>query len=631
MSGSPLDNRNTGELSALPGFLDRHICRGIVLEVKEDSIFSIPGTASDRAAGKCQRKERNEKEMKKKRNIEKTVKCAEETNITASFQDFGFDERLLKAIGELGWERPTFIQQNMIPLILENKNVTARARTGSGKTAAFMLPIIEKVIQLRNMSSNEKLYGPFALFISPTKELSKQAYILLNKLTSTFPFLNSMNFAELDAANEDIWLKEHPDMIVSTPGRLLHALNKLPDFCKNVRHVVLDEADLLLSYGYEAEMKRLRSFLPQQYQVIFTSATLNEDIGPIKNLFANGKVVVLRLKESQLPGLDQLTQYHICCQNDEERFAIFISLFKLKLIVGKSIIFVSNTNRCYQLGLFLQGFKIRSCILNAEMPVNSRCNVIKEFNDGKYYNIIASDIHDVIEEFSPNLAKNMFQKKNKNLKKKLPRHMDKESGVARGIDFHHVSNVINFDFPTSVDLYIHRVGRTARGWNKGTALSFAIPDERPYLEEIQKEINEQLGDNAIVPYEIRIKDLESFLLRTRDVLAACTRTVIREARLAEIRAEILRSKRLETYFAKNPREKSTLEHDRKLYTLSLHSPAIADVPNYIVPISLRGKAVDVERPKNNRKRHQRNEKERLTFNQKRFKRKQEDPLQSFSI
>lgn len=137
-------------------------------------------------------------------------------------------------------------------------------------------------------------------------------------------------------------------------------------------------------------------------------------------------------------------------------------------------------------------------------------------------------------------------------------------------------------------------------------MSFASPDERPYLEEVQEEINAQIGHRAITPYEIRIKELESFVLRTRvsnigavcffvevkpknkcvqekfqEVLAACTKSAIREARLAEIRAEVLRSKRLEAYFAKNPRERAVLEHDKKLFTVNVHSPAIADVPDYM--------------------------------------------------
>lgn len=148
------------------------------------------------------------------------------------------------------------------------------------------------------------------------------------------------------------------------------------------------------------------------------------------------------------------------------------------------------------------------------MPANCRCHVVQEFNEGKYQFIIASDMKDVIST-----QKEGDQKKKKKNKKKQGkdgvRAHDKESGVARGIDFHFVSNVINFDFPKSTDVYIHRVGRTARGFNKGTAISFATLDERERANEIQKELEDLLGENVILPYQIRMQDFEGFQLRAR--------------------------------------------------------------------------------------------------------------------
>lgn len=133
----------------------------------------------------------------------------------------------------------------------------------------------------------------------------------------------------------------------------------------------------------------------------------------------------------------------------------------------------------------------------------------------------------------------------------------------------------------TTDLYIHRVGRTARGFNRGTAISFISPNERPSFERVRDEINSRMGENTIAPYEVRISDFDGFLLRTREVLSAITKTVIREARLAEIKRELLASKRLDAYFAKNPREKAALENDKRLHGLRLHSTAIADVADYM--------------------------------------------------
>lgn len=170
----------------------------------------------------------------------------------------------------------------------------------------------------------------------------------MNDLIAPFPFLQAVNFAEMDEDNVAVMLNEVTDMIVSTPGRLVNAIQTKNKIFKNVRYVILDEADLLLSFGYKNEMELIKVALPKNYQSIFTSATLNEDMDDIKSLFLTGPSVSLKLKEGQLPNRDQLTQYHINCNSDEERFTILISLIKLKLVVGKTIIFVSTTDRCYK-------------------------------------------------------------------------------------------------------------------------------------------------------------------------------------------------------------------------------------------------------------------------------------------
>uniref|UniRef100_A0AC34R8I3 ATP-dependent RNA helicase n=1 Tax=Panagrolaimus sp. JU765 TaxID=591449 RepID=A0AC34R8I3_9BILA len=199
------------------------------------------------------------------------------------------------------------------------------------------------------------------------------------------------------------------------------------------------------------------------------------------------------------------------------------------------------------------------------MPANCRCHTVQQFNEGVYQFIIASDMKDIApdDKMKTDEKKKKTSKRKKKAAEKLgQREHDKESGVARGIDFHFVSNVINFDFPKSTDVYIHRVGRTARGFNKGTAISFATPMEKETADKVHKELEELIGKDTILPYHVRISDFEGFLLRTRDALSACSRAVIRETRLAEIKQEILRSKQLEAYFAKNPRERQILENDK---------------------------------------------------------------------
>ncbi|GMT32193.1 hypothetical protein PFISCL1PPCAC_23490, partial [Pristionchus fissidentatus] len=568
------------------------------------------------------------KKKKKKGRLEDIAEPRVETVYfdeapSKSFADFELDERILKGIGELGWSRPTEVQLSMIDLVQEGRNVMARARTGSGKTAAYVLPVLHRVVQVMSSGQSSIAAGPLAVFVAPSKELATQIHDLITTLLRPLPFLSVLNLSSLSEEEKDVWNNDSPQLVVCTPGKLSTMLQLRPSFLSGVRHIVLDEADLLLSFGYEQEMKFIRRNLPDHYQCILTSATLTDDMTTLKKMFMTGKAVTIKLKEGDLPDSSQLTQYQISCENDEQRFAILLSLFKLKLVVGKTIIFVNTVDRCYRLALFLQGFRLKSCILNAAMPANSRCHVIAQFNKGDYPIVIASDASNVhVDGWDGEEEETKEKKKDRN------RKMDKESGVARGIDFHQVSNVVNFDFPKNLESYIHRVGRTARGFNKGTALSFSIPSEQSLLEGVREEMTKQMGMDVLTPYEMRIKELDSFVLRAREAMAATTRSVVKEARLAEIRQEALRSAKLNGYFARNPRERDLLEKDKKLQQLSLRSPAIADVPDYIVPKALRG----IDYSSDLKKKKKRGTKHRhKSANQRKFEHKKADPLHSFSI
>ncbi|PIC49712.1 hypothetical protein B9Z55_008233 [Caenorhabditis nigoni] len=545
-----------------------------------------------------------------------------------TFADFGLDERILKSIGELGWEKCTQVQESLISLALENKNIMGRARTGSGKTGAFLIPLVQKLIT--ESKTNDGSVGPSAVVIAPTKELITQIYTLFVKLSQALPFLQAINLCDINEEESSVWLEDRSHVVVTTPGKLLRMCGLRPEYCSMVNYLVMDEADLLLSFGYEEEMIKIRSKLPPTYQCVLTSATLKDDMTTLKKLFMTGPVITIKLTEGDLPNSDQLTQYQLTCGSDEERFAILVAMFKLKLIVGRSILFVNSIDRCYKLMLILRVFGLKSCILNSAMPANSRCHVINQFNEGSYQIVIASDVSDAdgskLKEELKDATEESTEGKKK--EKKGGKKLDKESGVSRGIDFHHVSNVVNFDFPETTDAYIHRVGRTARGFNKGTALSFCTPQERPHLETIQEEINQQMGRKVLQPYEFRIKELDTFLLRTREALSKCTKGVIKKARLKEIRQELMRSANLQTFFAKNEREKLLMQTDCHPVMLKINSPAIADVTSYMVPEALRG--MDFSAPGNKNRRYNMGQKHRQKLKHK-FQKKGKDPLKTFKI
>ncbi|KAG9463901.1 hypothetical protein GDO78_020821 [Eleutherodactylus coqui] len=294
------------------------------------------------------------------------------------------------------------------------------------------------------------------------------------------------------------------------------------------------------------------------------SATFNEDVKALKELVLHNPVT-LKLEESQLPDSSQLTQYHIQCE-EEDKFLLLYTLLKLSLIRGKTLLFVNDVERSYRLKLFLEQFSIPSCVLNSELPVQSRCHIIGQFNKGFYDYIIASD-EQALSDSSVKGKKQAGKKK----VGKAEKGQDSEYGVSRGIDFQNVSTVLNFDFPLSVDSYIHRAGRTARANNPGVALTFVAHTELSLLKDVEEALGGGIG------------------LYDTDAMRSVTKQAIKEARLKEIKEELLNSEKLKTYFEDNPRDFNLLRHDRPLHP-AIVKPHLKNVPDYLIPSSLRSVA-----------------------------------------
>jgi ATP-dependent RNA helicase DDX56/DBP9 len=313
---------------------------------------------------------------------------------------------------------------------------------------------------------------------------------------------------------------------------------------------------------------------------------------------------------SGCPWLRLLTIFR--CAEDEKFLLVYV-IFKLKLIKGKCIIFVGDIDRCYRLKLFLEQFGTKSCILNSELPVNSRIHVVEEFNKNVYDIIIASDEHEVLgdedvpeaeeteetangekdpqtEKEASSESKKPSKKKRKVVKK------DKEYGVSRGIDFKNVACVLNFDLPTSSKSYTHRIGRTARAGQTGMALSFVVPaelyrkhkptsiksakDDEKVLAKIVK--HQVKKGKEVKPYNFDMKQVEAFRYRMGDALRAVTGIAIREARTRELRQELMKSEKLKRHFEENPGDLHHLRHDGELRPARVQSH-LKHVPDYLLP------------------------------------------------
>uniref|UniRef100_A0A669BQQ2 Probable ATP-dependent RNA helicase DDX56 n=1 Tax=Oreochromis niloticus TaxID=8128 RepID=A0A669BQQ2_ORENI len=469
------------------------------------------------------------------------------------FHEMGLDDRLLKAVADLGWSKPTLIQEKVIPLALDGKDLLARARTGSGKTASYGIPVIQRILASKQ---NVREQDVRALIVVPTKELGHQVQIMMRQLTAYCS--RDIRVADIsskvDLSTQRPILMEKPDVVVGTPSRVLAHLNAQNLVLRSsLEMLVVDEADLIFSFGFESDLKNLLCHLPNIYQSFLMSATFNEDVQTLKELLLHNPVI-LKLQGSQLPDSSQLQQYSIKCE-EEDKFLLVYTLLKLCLVKGKTLLFVGTVDRCYRLKLFLEQFGIPACVLNSELPVQSRCHIIAQFNQGFYDYIIATDEQSLTETAAE--PQTTAGKEKKKTQKKGGKAKDKEYGVSRGVDFQNVANVINFDFPKTVESYIHRVGRTARADNPGTALSFVSHTELGLLSEVEEALTGDETNSPLKPYEFKMEQIEGFRYRCR------------------------------TYFEDNPRDLQLLRHDKDLHP-AVVKPHLKNVPEYLIPEALKG-------------------------------------------
>ncbi|THH06556.1 hypothetical protein EW146_g9579, partial [Bondarzewia mesenterica] len=553
---------------------------------------------------------------------------------------------LLRALSDMGFVRPTLVQQKAIPLALENRDVLARARTGSGKTAAYCVPLVQKVLNAKaNLGAeDESGQATRALILVPTKELAEQVSTHLRGLVKYCESdVGLTNIASGTTSHlQRTLLSDKPDVVVGTPSKALALLKSKALSLSSMESLVIDEADLILSYGHDEDIRQIfnSGYLPKVFQSFLMSATMTEDVEKLKGLVLRSPAI-LRLEEDEDEAAN-LSQYSVRC-SEVDKFLLTYVILKLKLIKGKCILFVNDVDRCYRLKLFLEQFSIKSCVLNSELPLNSRYHVVQEFNKGVYDYIIATDESgkgeqdddddievEVAEEepeellstqrepASESQAENEAEadtdsrepepstsKKRKRAstppvpkpRKRKTRKPDAEYGVTRGIDFIDVACVLNFDLPASSRSYTHRVGRTARAGRTGMALSFIVPEaeygknkvvgcvrgterDETVWERIEKEQGAR-GSKA-KEYVFDMKQVEAFRYRMEDALRAVTRAAVKEARIKELKQEILNSDKLKAHFEDNPLDLEYLRHDKPLHPTRVQSH-MKHVPKYLLP------------------------------------------------
>ncbi|CCH58757.1 hypothetical protein TBLA_0A09740 [Henningerozyma blattae CBS 6284] len=558
---------------------------------------------------------------------------------SVSFESFQLDSRLLQAIKGSGFHNPTLIQSHAIPLALQEKrDIIAKAATGSGKTLAYVIPVIQTILNYKRTLENNQGTditdsSTLGIILVPTRELAQQVLDVIEKMilycSNDIKALNISK--DMPPSVLSTMLSESPEIIVSTPAKLntLLETNNNSLYLDNLQFLVIDEVDLVLTFGYQDDLKNITQYLPlkKNLQTFLMSATLNDDIQELKQQYCRSPAIIKFNDDQIAKDQSKLLQYYVTV-SEFDKFLLTYVIFKLNLIKGKTLIFVNNIDRGYRLKLVLEQFGIKSCILNNELPANSRQHIVEQFNKNVYRLLIATDdteyIKDeeeqdddepqndktkVVEESEvvekesdkesdkddDNSTQNEVKSK-KETKNNLKVKKDKEYGVSRGVDFQNIACVLNFDLPTTSKSYVHRIGRTARAGKSGTAISFVIPlkefgkhkasmcpttkrDEK-ILQRIIKQQN-KLG-LEIQPYAFDIKQIEGFRYRMEDGFRAVTQVAVREARIKELKQELLASDKLKRHFEENPQELNSLRHDKELHPARIQQH-LKRVPDYLLP------------------------------------------------
>ncbi len=365
------------------------------------------------------------------------------------FTSLNLSSPLLQALESAGYHTPTPIQQQAIPSILQHHDVLACAQTGTGKTAAFSLPIIE---QLLTVKADTGFQGPKALILAPTRELAIQIGENIAVYVSRTRIRHAVIFGGVSAVSQIAVLRKRPDILVATPGRLLDLLNQKVLSLQQVRFLVLDEADRMLDMGFIKDIRTIIGKIPENRQTMLFSATMPSEIENLaRAILRNPERIAVTPVSSTVDTIQQAV-YPVVKANKVDLLCHLVHNEKN----GNVLVFSRTKHGADKIVRKLKKANITAEAIHGNKSQQARQKALKAFKDGTIKVLVATDI------------------------------------AARGIDIDRLQLVINFDLPNEPETYVHRIGRTGRAGESGRAWSFCDPEEREYLWQITKLIKQTL-------------------------------------------------------------------------------------------------------------------------------------------
>ena len=366
-----------------------------------------------------------------------------------SWDDLDAKMPLLRGIYAHGFEAPSPIQRRAILPIFQGKDVIAQAQSGTGKTACFSIGILQLIDTAKK--------APQAMLVSPTRELSIQSKKVLDGIGSMFPELQTQLLIGGTSTDDDMRQLQSnpPQVVIGCPGRIHDMLKRKKLPTKDLRILVLDEADEMLSVGFKDQVYNIFQFMPSNVQVALFSATMPAELNSLTDKFMRHPVKIL-VKNEQLT-LEGIKQFHIALDNDDQKYETLKDLYGT-LSLSQCIIYCNSIKRVNDLYLAMQTDSFPVCQIHSGMDKEERLRSYEDFKSGKHRVLISSNV------------------------------------TARGIDVQQVSTVINFDIPNCVHTYLHRIGRSGRWGRKGVGINFVTCRDMRLLKDIEQHYHTQIPE-----------------------------------------------------------------------------------------------------------------------------------------
>jgi ATP-dependent RNA helicase RhlE len=374
-----------------------------------------------------------------------------------TFSDLNLIKPLLAALDQMGYIQPTPIQQQSIPHILNGRDILGSAQTGTGKTAAFSLPILQ-MLSSRQQNAHRKQIK--ALILVPTRELALQISANIHSYNSQLHFSHTTVVGGIPQSRQVNDLKKGVDILIATPGRLLDLMQQGYVDLRSIEFFVLDEADRMLDMGFINDIKKVIAKLPAKKQTLFFSATAPPDIMKLANTLLKDPVKISVSPQSSTSDLIQQSVYQVSKENKRSLLRYILKDSKIE----HALVFTRTKRGADRVAKELNMSGIKAAAIHGNKSQGARERALDGFKNRTVKILVATDI------------------------------------ASRGIDVEKLTHVINFEIPEQAETYVHRIGRTGRAGSKGIALSLCAQDEMPYLKDIHKLIKKNIDVVASHPY-----------------------------------------------------------------------------------------------------------------------------------